>query len=247
MKQSPTVHPAKRHVNDWVWQSELIIAGNSGKSKQTLMKMVDRLRIIQTQEISFRTRQGIKSLRSVTSLSMQAKHRVRLYQTLQIREPTSLPNQLSIVFCGKKKCRIILLPVPFFRSLWPKHSRLGSLRRRKCRTCQRTNPTDLPKAGTCKQWQPLCREPVQDIKVSTRLAAERVCNAAGGTRVVSLFVQWYNYEHHHSGLKFLTPDQRRSGKSQEILEKWHQVYPVCDNSWHWPAKNVGFWQIWHLT
>ena len=25
---------------------------------------------------------------------------------------------------------------------------------------------------------------------------------------VSLFVQWYNYEHHHSGLKFLTPDQR---------------------------------------
>lgn len=23
---------------------------------------------------------------------------------------------------------------------------------------------------------------------------------------VSLFVQWYNYEHHHSGLKFLTPD-----------------------------------------
>ena len=44
---------------------------------------------------------------------------------------------------------------------------------------------------------------------------------------VSLFVQWYNYEHHHSGLKFLTPDQRRSGKSQEILEKRHQVYEAA--------------------
>ncbi len=38
------------------------------------MKMVDRMQIIQIQEISFRTRQGIKSLRSVTNLSMQAKH-----------------------------------------------------------------------------------------------------------------------------------------------------------------------------
>ena len=34
---------------------------------------------------------------------------------------------------------------------------------------------------------------------------------------VSLFVKWYNHDHHHSGLKFLTPYQRRSGLSDKIL------------------------------
>ena len=48
------------------------------------MKMADQMRIIQTPEISLQLRQGIKSLRSVTSLSMQAKHRARLCKTLQI-------------------------------------------------------------------------------------------------------------------------------------------------------------------
>ena len=41
---------------------------------------------------------------------------------------------------------------------------------------------------------------------------------------VSLFVKWYNHDHHHSGLKFLTPYQRRSGLSEQILEKRHAVY-----------------------
>ena len=48
------------------------------------MKMADQMRIIQAPEISLQLRQGIKSLRSVTSLSMQAKHRARLCKTLQI-------------------------------------------------------------------------------------------------------------------------------------------------------------------
>ena len=33
---------------------------------------------------------------------------------------------------------------------------------------------------------------------------------------VSLFVKWYNHDHHHSGLNFLTPYQRRSGSSDKI-------------------------------
>lgn len=41
---------------------------------------------------------------------------------------------------------------------------------------------------------------------------------------VSLFVKWYNYEHHYSGINFLTPNQMRSGKGPEILQKRHQVY-----------------------
>lgn len=41
---------------------------------------------------------------------------------------------------------------------------------------------------------------------------------------VLAFVRWYNYEHRHSGLNFLTPHQRHSGISQVILEKRQQVY-----------------------
>lgn len=38
------------------------------------------------------------------------------------------------------------------------------------------------------------------------------------------FVQWYNHEHRHSGLYFLTPYQRHTGLDQEILEKRREVY-----------------------
>jgi putative transposase len=39
-----------------------------------------------------------------------------------------------------------------------------------------------------------------------------------------LFVNWYRYKHHHSGIKFLTPASRHEGKDYEILEKRHAVY-----------------------
>ena len=38
------------------------------------------------------------------------------------------------------------------------------------------------------------------------------------------FVQWYNQEHRHSGIKFVTPEQRHAGEDFEILEKRKQVY-----------------------
>jgi putative transposase len=38
------------------------------------------------------------------------------------------------------------------------------------------------------------------------------------------FVHWYNHEHRHSGLKFLTPHQRHTGMDQDILEKRRKVY-----------------------
>ena len=38
------------------------------------------------------------------------------------------------------------------------------------------------------------------------------------------FVQWYNNEHLHSGIGFVTPIDRHNRKDIEILEKRHQVY-----------------------
>jgi len=41
---------------------------------------------------------------------------------------------------------------------------------------------------------------------------------------VEKFVYWYNYQHRHSGINFLTPHQRHSGQGEEVLAKRHQVY-----------------------
>ena len=38
------------------------------------------------------------------------------------------------------------------------------------------------------------------------------------------FVRWYNNQHYHSGIKFVTPDARHSGRDKEILENRKKVY-----------------------
>jgi putative transposase len=42
------------------------------------------------------------------------------------------------------------------------------------------------------------------------------------------FVRWYNYQHRHSGLAFLTPADVHFGRSQEVLAK----------------RNVAMQQVW---
>jgi len=41
---------------------------------------------------------------------------------------------------------------------------------------------------------------------------------------VEQFVRWYNHEHQHSGIRFVTPHQRHSGQELEILQRRHAVY-----------------------
>lgn len=38
------------------------------------------------------------------------------------------------------------------------------------------------------------------------------------------FVRWYNQEHRHSGLNFLTPNQRHNGSSDQVFEQRTKVY-----------------------
>lgn len=44
---------------------------------------------------------------------------------------------------------------------------------------------------------------------------------------VMAFVRWYNREHRHSGLNFLTPEQRHTGKDREIFENRRKVYEAA--------------------
>jgi len=52
------------------------------------------------------------------------------------------------------------------------------------------------------------------------------------------FVQWYNNEHHHSGIRFVTPNQRHQKLDKEILEKRKAVYEAVKekNPQRWSGK-----------
>lgn len=41
---------------------------------------------------------------------------------------------------------------------------------------------------------------------------------------VKRFVDWYNNEHRHSGIQYVTPTQRHEGKDKEILERRRELY-----------------------
>ncbi len=43
-------------------------------------------------------------------------------------------------------------------------------------------------------------------------------------RWVESFVRWYNHEHRHSGIRFVTPHERHTGREHAILAKRHTVY-----------------------
>jgi putative transposase len=41
------------------------------------------------------------------------------------------------------------------------------------------------------------------------------------------FVQWYNHEHRHSGIRYVTPAQRHAGQDRPLLEARHAVYQAA--------------------
>lgn len=55
------------------------------------------------------------------------------------------------------------------------------------------------------------------------------------------FVRWYNTEHQHSGLNFLTPNQRHQGLAEQIFEQRQEVYEIAKakhpNRWSGNTRN----------
>lgn len=58
------------------------------------------------------------------------------------------------------------------------------------------------------------------------------------------FVRWYNHEHKHSGLKFVTPAQRRNGVAIAVLARRDAVYAQAKarspQRWSRSARN---WEL----
>jgi transposase InsO family protein len=62
---------------------------------------------------------------------------------------------------------------------------------------------------------------------------------------VQTFVEWYNEEHRHSALKYVTPDERHQGMADELLNARKRLYEsarkAAPNRWSGETRN------WHLT
>ena len=61
---------------------------------------------------------------------------------------------------------------------------------------------------------------------------------------VGTFVQWYNHEHRHSAIGFVTPDERHAGKDSALLSRRVEVYEAAKarypERWSGATRN---WQI----
>ena len=58
---------------------------------------------------------------------------------------------------------------------------------------------------------------------------------------VERFVRWYNYEHRHSAIRFVTPHERHSGREHDILAQRHELYDQArrraPQRWSGPTRN----------
>jgi putative transposase len=59
------------------------------------------------------------------------------------------------------------------------------------------------------------------------------------------FVDWYNNEHRHSGLKYVSPSQRHRGEADELLAKRRELYDAARALN--PARWSGEIRDWHLA
>lgn len=61
---------------------------------------------------------------------------------------------------------------------------------------------------------------------------------------VDKFVIWYNQDHQHSGIRYVTPNQRHAGKDKEILQKRKSLYELARNRnparWSGDTRNWNF-------
>lgn len=73
------------------------------------------------------------------------------------------------------------------------------------------------------------------LKYSPRWPSEGFENLDAARRWANDFMSWYNHEHKHSALKFVTPAQRHRGEDIELLAKRDELYKQDK------AANPGRW------
>ena len=75
------------------------------------------------------------------------------------------------------------------------------------------NPYSEALFKTCKYHPSFPEKPFKDVDQARQWATD--------------FVRWYNEEHRHSGIRFVTPGARHRGDDKEILERRKSVYKAA--------------------
>jgi hypothetical protein len=76
-------------------------------------------------------------------------------------------------------------------------------------------------------------------------------NLLAARQWVGTFVHWYNHEHRHSAVRFVTPEQRHAGQDAALLAKRVHVYETAKarhpQRWSGPTRNWQPVQVVHLN
>ena len=62
------------------------------------------------------------------------------------------------------------------------------------------------------------------LKYAPKYPIKRFETLEDARQWVSLLAEWYNDEHRHSGIRFVTPNQRHRGEDPTILQRRHELY-----------------------
>jgi len=65
------------------------------------------------------------------------------------------------------------------------------------------------------------------LKYAPTFPSQPFVDAASASAWVAAFVQWYNHEHQHSAIRFVTPAQRHARADDAILAQRHAVYTAA--------------------
>jgi putative transposase len=65
------------------------------------------------------------------------------------------------------------------------------------------------------------------LKGCPRFPTDGFCDLEHACQWVSVFVMWYNEQHLHSGIRYVTPAQRHRGEDRPVLARRVQVYEAA--------------------
>jgi len=80
-------------------------------------------------------------------------------------------------------------------------------------------------APTGERRQRVCRVAVPHGQIPRpEFPVDGFADEATARRWAATFVHWYNVEHRHSGIRYVSPQQRHAGQDKAILAARHAVY-----------------------
>ena len=83
------------------------------------------------------------------------------------------------------------------------------------------------------------------LKYTPAYPAKPFQDIAAARTWVQRFVGWYNTEHRHSGIRFVTPEQRHAGRDAAVLGRRHEVYQRAKalTAERWRGRSTRNWSV----